>query len=371
MQPRTLALSTPALAWALAMGCAPAAEAAEPGARTECEVIVGGAENSSWAVAVSRLEQGTLSRAIPLACQKLVLWIHAHGATVQFWAPHGASAARSLRDPTELEATVIALALDPFAAVPEPAPEPGPGESDDETEFENLPRGKELPSLAPAAASESPSADTALSGWSGPGLSQSKQEPTRRGSYSAVVEDTSGRRGAESKVSVAQAAMVALEAGIRAGADRIAMPYVEGLVALGTASVELGVTARYEPWYGRVGVDPDGQAEGWGIGTGLRVARRQDVATSASVLIGGQMQIAAVAEGLPGRARAGSLRVEPRVGVYTGLLAGRSPQSAFRTTLGIDVLPHARGRSIEAADGDPLSPWWALAVGFGGQFGGA
>ncbi len=398
---------------ALLAGCpgrALAEELATDGAedRPECEVTLRGTRTAPWALAVAHLKQRGEGGSTPFLCQKLVIHVDARGATLEFWGFGGRSAVRSLSAPSELEPTVAALSVVPFpgllpAAVAPPTTPSAQG--DERTSTLIVPQDLAPPSPPVTALRPKPARTTyaavnrqrLLSGeegsrgaaaWAGgtpecpitrdPASGADVTEPRQPGldaQEADVTTDLGATSGATasltfSDASLSQAAFAALETGMRGGASRITTPYVEALVGLAASRAELGITARFEPWYYRLDGKNGAEPRDYGLALGVRVARRVPVAGSLLVLLGGHAQAAAVMEG--GADDAGrDPTLEARVGVHTGLVARGAERMALRTTLGFEVLPHTLGSSVHGADGRPLSPWWGITLGVGGELGGA
>jgi hypothetical protein len=318
--------------WALWPALARAADV-EPSPR--CEIRVIGSEGSPWTDAASRLEQEGAGGSVRLACREVILLVNSAGATLEFRAENGRTTRRRLEHPSELESTVLALS---FVATP-----------DDD-------RG----ARPPLAESSAPVAQPP----SGPGPRSEPDGGEAAGARSRVPSSPSG-------CSLDKAALIGVVGGVRTGGDQLVTPMAETFFALATHRIELGVMARYEARHLAAGGDADNPASGHGMVLGMQVGRRQPV-SSATVLLGGQAELAAVTETV--RAANGSgrdTRAEPRLGAYTGLVLAKDRSVAVRTTLGLEVVPDAVGRSHRDGSARPLSPWWAVTWGLGAEFGGA
>lgn len=160
----------------------------------------------------------------------------------------------------------------------------------------------------------------------------------------------------------------AAQTGVRYGADHRGAAVVETFFAVLASGAELGVTASYESsyWRWQKGAPAEPSAESAALG--VRVGKRHR-ALGGQWLLGGQVQIAARLQREPLDPR--QRPPETRTGAYVGWVQSEGLPVALRTTLALDLLPAELGRSLEEDEGLPLSPWWALTLGAGAQFGGA
>jgi hypothetical protein len=183
------------------------------------------------------------------------------------------------------------------------------------------------------------------------------------GLASTGTQDASNSESPSSEggIRLSDAARFALTAGARGGADGLASARLEGLAALSSARAEIGITAAYEPNYNRMSGASGAQH---GLVAGIILARRTPLWGN-TALLGAQAQLAVMGGG------DAQDRAEARLGTYAGMVfpPGTLP-FALRTTLAFDVLPADIGRSPSTSDA-ASSPWWALSVGVGVEFGGA
>jgi hypothetical protein len=313
--------------------------------------VIGG-ESSRWKAAIDRLKEQGTEGSVGVACREVILWVHAPGATLEFWAENGRSTVRVLEDPSELTSTLAALSFVPFAKKAENVSEQG---------RENAPM-----SHADARLASSP--DTEAYPKRAPSVPEEAESAHARRSERGGTEREPESSSSSPRSPLYDAALVAVEGGVRTGSDRLLTPILDAFFALALDHTELGVTARYEARHASIGaVD----AAGYGMALGVRVARRYPWA-NLSVLLGGQAQLAVVTQ--PARQadpRAKESRAEARVGAYTGLSLANAGSLRLRTTLGFELVPSNLGRSARDAGEPPLSPWGAVTWGVGGEFGGA
>jgi hypothetical protein len=326
-------------------------------AAPRCEFRVIGPAGSPWTQAAGRLDQEGAEGSVRLACREVILFVNEAGATLEFRAENGGTTLRRLEHPSELESTVLALS---FVATPGPN-EHGSAPGDDPG-ARSPPVESSRPLEAAASTHVDPLARSSVVAPSEP-RPRSEQDSGEAAGAPARV------RSSPSRYSLDKAAMIGIVGGVRTGGDQLVTPMAEAFFALATHRVELGVMTRYEARHLAAGADH--AARGYGMAVGVRVARRQPV-SSATVLLGGQAELAAVTE--TARSSVGSghdTRAEPRIGAYTGLVLSKVGSAALRTTLGLDVVPDAVGGSHRDGSARPLAPWWAVTWGLGGEFGGA
>ena len=241
-------------------------------------------------------------------CASIHLEVVVSGARVTFTTRDGRKAERMLSDPAEFEATIAALRVtDPST---EPAPEPSRRGAD-----------SQLPKPAPTP------------------------EPSRGGQ-----------------------GMYSLQAGSRGGADNLLSLVVNGSASLVLDRWELGVVAAFDFQYVALGGGPQ-RAPGSAVAAGVTVGRREHI-DNAAVLVGSRLTIAGLNDEreVDSGERGGA---EVRTGAYFGLVFPRRASSRFRAELGVELVPHdLGGRPADSSEG-PMTPWWAVSLLAGVEFGGS
>jgi hypothetical protein len=163
------------------------------------------------------------------------------------------------------------------------------------------------------------------------------------------------------------AAIFALTAGTRAGADNLVSPLFTGSASLSLDRWELGVMGALEAQYFDVAAEPR-RAPGSAISAGVLAGRRQPLG-SAAVFLGTRLVLAAlndeseVDEGRRGRA-------EMRLGSYLGLALPSAAKTRFRAEIAADAVPEDLGGKAADSLEATITPWWAISLSLGLEFGG-
>ena len=96
-----------------------------------------------------------------------------------------------------------------------------------------------------------------------------------------------------------------------------------------------------------------------GVFAGARRALEGQVA-----LLGARAEVAVL------RDEGSASQSEARIGAYAGLVASDVLPVPLRATLALDVLPAELGVAGDSTSGG-RTPWWAVSLGLGVEFGGA
>jgi hypothetical protein len=323
--------------------------------RPTCPIVLIGATDAAWTRAVESLEARTNAHGSD--CDRIELVVTRSEATLTYVTRDGRSAARTLRGPSELEPTVLALGV----TTPDVD---GPDSSGGDTDVRTRPRDvspspqdgvppKDRPQLK-LAALQTPKDDLADAGTEAP--------------PSSLPPDSN--------------VLFGFGTGFRSG-TRLISPLITGTAALAIGKWELGVQGRWEAHYAYIseehddsGTEPPGTA---GLGAGVTAGRRQPIGNT--LLVGGIMlNVTSLHDGTdeedPGETEADRKareerngRAEARAGVYTGFVFPRRSSVRFRSDVSAEIVPHSIGASETGPDGIPLMPWWAVGFTLGMEFG--
>ncbi len=327
-----------------------------PGAA--CPILLSGHAGPAWERAVRTLQARVDRRGAD--CDHIELVVSRGKATLTYATRDGRRAERTLRGPSELEPTVLALEV----TTPElDAADSAAGGTAVRT------RPNEVSPTPPTAEPQKERAPLALT---------PPKTPDRE-MVDAGPENSPSTLPADSKV------MFGFGVGFRGG-TRLASPLVTGTAGLNIGHWELAVQGRYEAHYSYVAKpagegdpehDPPGTA---GLGAGVMVGRRQPLGNT--LLLGGlSLNVTSLHDGAgdsdPPASEAEAKarderdgRAEARAGIYTGFVFPRRSTVRFRSDVSAEVVPHSIGTSETGPDGIPVMPWWAVGFTLGMEFGG-
>lgn len=347
---------------AAALSSSPPTAANEPEGPADgsaCPVVLSGSSEAKWVAAVQALEGRDGVRGAD--CRRIEVVVVRGAATLTYVTRDGRSAVRSLRGPSELEPTVLALGV----TTPEPERLGG-------TDGRTRPR-----EVSPSPRSGDPQDP------------RPERPPLRLASTSNPESDVgdSGAQVTPSSLPSDSKVMFGFGTGLRSG-TRLLSPLITGTAALAIQDWELAVQGRYEAHYMYLkdehadGSDPERERPGTaGLGAGVMVGRRQPLGNT--LLVGGALvNVTSLHDGVDDeddeaptdeatkKANGESNgRAEARVGAYAGFVFPRRSSVRFRSELAAEVVPHSIGASETRSDGIPMMPWWAVCFTLGMEFG--
>ena len=287
---------------------------AEPVRAAGCNVELAGEDSAFW-LGSERLPE------IPEGadCESVRIEIAGNSARVTFVTRDGRRAERIVHDASELGPTLDALGI---TGLREP--------KELSTKESEAPATR--PATAPVEADRSP--------------------PSRRETGRAEHDHS---------------AIFAFSAGTRGGADSLITPLFTGSASLSLDGWELGVMGALEAQYFDVAADSR-RAPGSAISAGVLAGRRQPLG-GAAVFLGTRLVLAALNdESEVDAGRRG--RAEMRVGSYLGVALPSSASTRFRADVAADIVPEDLGGKAADSLEATITPWWALSLSLGLEFGG-
>ncbi len=323
-----------------------------PGAA--CPIELSGDANASWRSAVRALEARADRPGAD--CAHIELVVSEGKATLTYATRDGRRAERTLREPSELDPTVLALGV----TTPDLAPlDPG---------------GDTAVRTRSNAASPSPQT----------GAPQNTRPPLKLTPTPQDDVADEGTQSGPSNLPADSKVLFGFGAGFRSG-TRLVSPLFTGTAGLTIGHWELAVQGRYEAHYSYVAQaagegDPESDPPGTaGLGAGVTVGRRQPFGNT--LLLGGiSLNVTSLHDGTdesdPAESEAEAKareerngRAEARAGIYTGFVFPRRSSVRFRSDVSAEVVPHSIGTSEVGPDGIPVMPWWAVGLTLGMEFG--
>lgn len=304
-----------------------------------CPVEVSGDHGGAWERAARSASAKLAAANAAGDCARILVRVEGGRAHVLFSTTDGRTGEREVGRPTELEATVAALAtVDPaITAQADAVPPEGPGGAKD---------------------SETGGADSPVA------LRPPERRVVQGGDPERPLEAAERRPSAPVPPSNSSRPIVIFGAlaGGRLGTAWHASPAVEGYAAISLDRWDIGVTGRHETGY-RSLVDEHAPPSS-AFAAGVLVGRRLPLGSNALFLVGGLMQIAVHEE----QVRRYAADSAGRFGGYLGLALPRRSPTRFRANLTADA---SKPTAIEGGPGGTkLSPWWGVALTMGVEVGG-
>jgi hypothetical protein len=250
-------------------------------------------------------------------CARVTLEVQGRGARLTYATSDGRRAVRELGGPDELSATLDALLVRDGAVGNTPPPPAA--------------------TAAPPAPAPPPAAD--------------------RDVPASVAPPESPRE---------VRALFGAAAGMRAGAERLASPLLDGFAVLGTGPWELGIVGRWEQGYRELGAHVHGEPRASGFAAGVMLGRRQNASSAVGLLAGARLDLAVLDEETHlQHTEQNSQHAEARTGAYVGAVVPRDASTRLRIDLAADVVPNRIGTSAQDSTGLALLPWWAATLTLG------
>jgi hypothetical protein len=285
-----------------------------PARATACRVELTGDSATVWlgSTGVPEIPEGA-------DCETIRVEVNGESARVTFVTRDGRRAERVVHDPSELAPTLEALRV---TGPREPAEAPA----------EKALAPAVRPATVPIEADRAP-----------------------------AVRDEVGRADRD------QSAIFALTGGTRGGADSLVTPLFTGSASLSLDRWELGVMGAFEAQYFDVAADPR-RAPGSAVAAGVLAGRRQPIGPT-TVFLGTRLVLAALNdESEVDSGRRG--RAEMRVGSYLGVALPSAAKTRFRAEVAADLVPEDIGGKAEDSLEATITPWWAMSLSLGLEFGG-